>query len=187
MKKITAFILCFFSEYCKFIRKRRRFLYELQANLRSLYFMANKVEAIVRFYQIIYPLQRTDRLNDLISDLEKRNYGQISALVNSLKNLQRKADEIYGNTETNLTIPGKKPDKYSIYLTWDSKGFKKMSASYFLRAELELRDQILPAEPGEVPVSKKTTWDIINNQAGIIVLNSSNSLLEELTVIEEWL
>ncbi len=187
MKKIIAFIVCLFSGHYKFIREKRKFLYELQANLRSLYFMTNKVEAIVRFYQIIYPLQRTNRLDGLISHLEKRDYGQISALVSSLKNLQKKADEAYGNNEVNLTIPGKKPDKYSIYLSGDVKGFKKMSASYFLRAELELKEQILPPDSDETPVSKKTVWDVVNNQAGTIVLNSSNSLLEELKVIEDWL
>jgi len=177
MKKLYAKILCMFSSYKKVIRKERLWLLNFQTELRRFYFMKNKVEGLVKFFKLLYPLQQNRNIDCFIAKLEKRNDGRIDELIITLKKINQIIDDAWKNN-MNQTLPRKKPNKYTIYLS-GHKNFKRRPAAYFLKKSEELKKEIN---------NDSNTWDLINTKYGEFVNEITAKLLSEIEIIEDkWL
>lgn len=84
---IIAPVKNFFSPAETLIKKEREVLLNLKKELQKLETMPNKIEAIVKLFQIVSPMNDSNNFNDLLKSLEKRNYGQLTKKIVAFKSL----------------------------------------------------------------------------------------------------
>lgn len=183
MEKICRFIFCIFSNWRKCCIGKKKVISKFQSDLRGALLTPNRVQALVKIFQIIYPFQTQQKLIE-VEKLKKRNYGQIDGLIISLETLYKTIDEIWRNP-INQTIFGKVPDQYSIYISKNLMGFSKLPASYFLKHEERLKKEIVSTT--ELELGIKNQWEMINKHADKYVCLFANQILKELETIKKWL
>lgn len=177
-------ILHFFCGHEKAINQNKKVLMQLQTDLRRPYFMSNKIEALVYFFETIYPFSSGEKLGDLASRLEMVNYGQLDELVLSLKSLQKEIDSAWKD-EMNETIERHTPDKTSIYLPGNFKGIKRRSAEFILKNRDELESNSF-VSAGDSLIPRTNTWEKLSFVAQEFTDNKTKKMLEHLEIIEKW-
>ena len=182
--KIRQRILNFFCGHKKVIHQSKNSLVELQTDLRKPYFMPNKIEALVYFFETIYPFSCKERLDNLNLRLEMVNYGQLDELVSALKSLQAEIDSVWKD-EMNQTIERRAPDKSSIYLPGNFKGIKRRSADFILKNHEELKSNSFVVA-GDSLIPRTNTWEKLSFVAKQFTDSRTKKLLDILEVIEKW-
>ena len=109
MKEINAYLKNLGSSYKKDLKIILPQLDLLKSELSEIYVMSNRIVALVYFFKVISPLQDAGGFREIISKLEKRNYGQLDLLINCFKELQRQVDHsgrnLSGINRTNFGEP----------------------------------------------------------------------------------
>jgi len=185
MKKVLAFISAFFSNPKNDIKKSVAQIDDLQRELEKINYMPNKVEAIVRLFQVISPIQDTGGFASLISKLQKKNYGQLDQVIEALETLQKHftnaGRSIYG---FNRTKEGEAVTAEKVYLG-NVHGVWTKPASYWLEKQEEFKKDIredLSRDP-EKPI---TTWYCIHDyQAANFVKSHVDGILMQILVIRK--
>jgi len=109
MKEISVYLKNLGSSYKKDLKIILPQLDLLRSELSEIYVMSNRIVALVYFFKVISPLQDADGFKEIISKLEKRNYGQLDLLIGYFKELQRQVNHsgrnLSGINRTNFGEP----------------------------------------------------------------------------------
>lgn len=183
MKKGNLFTRLFFNSK-KVITKLHPILDELEKEIKAIEAMNNKVEAMVKLFQVTSPLQDAGGFSQEIFLLNKyaskKMRNEIEALQILQIHLRRAGRDEYG---INRTKPGEMVTADKVYLG-NVFGLWTKAASYWLsqkeRLEKELRPDV--SKDSKKPVS---TWYLINDyQAGDFVKSHTNSMLQQISVLK---
>jgi len=178
MKKVNV-VLGFFFKSKKVVANLHPKLEKLEKEVQAIDAMDNKVEAIVRLFQVLSSLHDEDGFNQEITLLSKYASRKMRNKINALQILQmhvRNAGRCeYG---MNRTKKGEAVTPDKVYLG-DIYGLWTKTADYWLsektRLEKELRLDL--SKNPEKPVS---TWYLINDcQCGTFVNSHTKGILEQ--------
>jgi len=158
-------------------------LSNLEKSLTEIQGTSNKVEAIVKLFQIISPIQDAGGFSALISKLQKKNRKKFATKLQALEILQKHFENA-GRCESgfNRTKTGEEVTSSKVYLG-DVYGIWTKPASYWLNHQQELEQDFredLSKDP-EKPVS---TWYCINGQAGTFVRSHAEGILKQISVLK---
>lgn len=185
MKKFIARIKSFFSNPQNDVNKILPNLQELKKQLIEIQQMPNKVEAIVKLFQVISPLQDAGGFKQTIFTLQEKNYGQLDQIISALETLQIHFIKA-GRCEfgMNRTQKGEEVTAAKVYLG-DVFGIWTFNAAYWLQNEEKLKKdkrEDLTKEGAEKPV---TTWYCINDyQAGTFVKSHVEGILNQISILQ---
>jgi len=179
MKKVNFFTDLFNSSK-RIIKNIQPELQSLEEEIKKIDAMDNKIEAIVRLFQIISPIQDAGGFSQEISILEKRKKVK-SSQIKALKALQKyfctSGRAIFG---MNRTAVGEKVTAEKVFLG-NVFGIFTKSAAYWLSKKSEL-EKTLRYDISKNPVSN---WYLINDyQCGEFVKNHTNGILEQIAVLK---
>lgn len=185
MKKVFAFIRAMIWNPKRDFRKVNQKADKLQKQMKEISAMPNKVEAIVRLFQVISPLQDAGGFSDVITKLKKKNYGQIDKEILALESLQshfRSAGRnIFGY---NRTKPGEEVTAQSVYLG-DVFGLFTKTAAYWLSKQEELK-KVYRQDISKDPSNPVTDWYCINDyQAGPFVKHHAEGIMQSIELIKK--
>jgi hypothetical protein len=185
MKKIKAFFSALFSSPKNCLKQYEVQLNSLKSEIEKIRTMPNKVEAIVKLFQVVSPIQDAQIFPELIKKLQKKNYGQIDLLVESTKTLLKHLDnagrELYG---FNRTKKGEAVTSENVYLG-DVYGIWTKNAAYWLSHQIELENDPRPDLTKKDAKKEVTTWYCINDyQAGDFVEKSTKHILAQIKEIQ---
>lgn len=174
-----------FSPAANDLKKIENDLSFLQKEMQEISKMNNQVEAIIRLFKVISPIQDKGGFSQTISKLQEKNYGQLDQIISALEVLQihfRNAgrDE-YG---INRTKTGEEVTSAKVFLG-DVFGIWTKPASYWLANQEECKKMIRPdvSKDQNNPVS---TWYLINEyQAGSFVKSHTKGILEQIAVLKK--
>ncbi len=168
----------------KVFKKIQPRIQNLEAEIRTIGAMENKVEAIVRLFQIISPLEDEGGFNKEIGALKKRNWrGRFNTQIQALEVLQRHITnagrDLYG---FNRTKRGQEVAAHNVFLggvfgLWDR------SAAYWLaeRSKLERTFRLDISKNPERPVSE---WSLINDHmCEPFVRSHTEGILKQIEVL----
>lgn len=182
MNKVNFFALLFFSSKRVFKSIQPK-IKNLEKEMREIDAMENKVEAIVRLFQIISPLQDSGGLSQELSDLRKCNRnGKFKRQIEALEILQAHFHSA-GRSEygINRTARGEKVTADKIFLG-NVFGLWTEKASYWLSKKTELENTLRPDVSLEKPVSN---WYIINDyQCGGFIKSHASGIIEQIAVLK---
>ena len=180
MKKINL-LSGLFSSSSKIIEKIQPRLMSLEAEIEKIKTMDNKVEAIVKFFQVISPLQDAKVFRWEIFCLKIRNRnGKFNAQIEALGAL-RAHFYIAGRSGINRTAKGEDVTAEKIYLG-NVFGLPPNTAAYWLKEQSLLEKTFRPDVSGrEKPVSN---WDLINDQCGGFVKSHTDGILSQIKVLK---
>ncbi len=157
----------------------------LEKEMLEISKMDNKVEAIIRLFKVISPIQDNGGFSKTICELQKKNFGQLDQIISALEVLQihfrRAGRSEYGMNRTKV---GEEVTSENVFLG-NVFGIWTKSASYWLANQKEcekmLRGDV--SKDSENPVS---TWDIINEyQAGAFVKSHTRGILEQIAILKK--
>jgi hypothetical protein len=185
MKKVFAFIRAMIWSPKRDFRRINEKAVMLQKQMQEISVMPNKVEAIVRLFQVISPLQDAGGFSDVITKLKKKNYGQIDQEISALESLQshfRSAGRnIFGY---NRTKPGEEVTAQSVYLG-DVFGLFTKTAAYWLSKQAELQKDYR-RDISKDPNNPVTTWYCINDyQASPFVKHHTEGIIKSIELIKK--
>ena len=167
------------------LKKIRNELDSLEKEMLEISKMDNKVEAIIRLFKVISPIQDNGGFSQTICELQKKNFGQLDQIISALEVLQihfRRAGRYeYG---MNRTKPGEEVTPEKVFLG-NVFGFLTKPASYWLENQEECKKEIrsdVSFKDRKDPVS---TWDIINDQAKVFVESHTGGILKETAVLKK--
>ncbi len=157
----------------------------LQKEMKEIEMMGNKVEATVRLFEIISPLQDKGGFSQAISKLQEKNYGQLDKIISALEVLQKHFGNA-GRSEfgMNRTKVGEEVTSSKIFLG-DVFGLFTKSAFFWLEKENECKKELRPdiSNDHKNPVSN---WYIINDhQAGSFVKSHTEGILKQVSFLLE--
>ncbi|TSD03155.1 MAG: hypothetical protein Athens071416_216 [Parcubacteria group bacterium Athens0714_16] len=183
MKKFIAFLKSLFKSPKKDLKKILPTLEELQKQMLSIEAMDNKVEAIVRLFQVISPVQDSGGFSQTLSVLQAKNYGQLTETIGALEILQKHINNAgrspYG---MNQTKKGQEVTAADVFLG-DVFGIWTKPASYWLSKQDELKKEFR-VDISKDPKNPVTTWYCLNDyQAGIFVKSHTDGILEKITIL----
>lgn len=179
--KITRY-LC--SGPKKKIKTDKRFD-NLTCQMLKIQKMDNKVWAMVNLVKKISLLQDDGGFSELIADLNKRNYGQINSLIQSLELIQRHIERAGRNKKFNSSKKGEEVTACNVFLG-DIFGLPSEPASYWLERQELLKKEIRTDLQDDL-IRVITNWTCINNQAGNFVIYHTGSILKELEKIQTFI
>lgn len=157
----------------------------LEQEIRTIGAMENKVEAIVRLFQIISPLEDEGGFNKEIGALKKRNWrGRFNTQIQALEVLQRHITnagrDLYG---LNRTVKGEEITPEKVFLG-DVFGLWTKPAAHWLAEKPRLEKTFRPdisKNPGK-PVSN---WYIINDyQCGGFVRSHTDGIMKQIAILK---
>ncbi|MFA5838736.1 MAG: hypothetical protein WC849_02260 [Candidatus Paceibacterota bacterium] len=141
MKKVIAFLKSFFMSPKKDIEKIALQLQALGEQVKFVASMPNKVEAIVKLFQVVSPIQDSGGFSQTLSVLRAKNYGQLNEVLETLEILQKHLHNAgrcqYG---MNRTKSGEQVTAADVFLG-DVFGIWTKSASYWLSKQEELKKE----------------------------------------------
>lgn len=176
-----------FSPVVNDLKKIENDLSFLEKEMEEINKMENKVEAIVRLFKVISPIQDKGGFSQTITKLQEKNYGQLDELISAFGVLQthfkNAGRDEYG---INRTKEGEEVTLEKVFLG-NVFGIWTKSASYWLsnQKQFEIEDSgVTPkAESGKEYIS---TWYCINDyQAGNFVKSHTTGILEQISVIKK--
>lgn len=160
-------------------------LNELEEELKKIDAMDNKVEAIVRLFQIISPLQDTGGFSQEIFELKKYNCNdkfntQIKAIEVLQEHFQNAGRSAYG---INRTTRGEEITNEKVFLG-NLFGLHTKTADYWLseKSKLEKNFRRDISKNPEQPISE---WYIINDhQCGNFVKSHTDGIIKQIQMLK---
>lgn len=154
-------------------------LITIEKSLKEIDSMQNKVEAIVKLFQVISPLQDENLFaGDLqkLQKLGKKFQPEIESISTIRTHLERAGRNIYGMNRTKI---GEQVTSDKVYLG-DVFGLWTNTASFFLqkREMLEKQERLDVSKDPKNPVS---SWYLINDyQCGNFIKSHTSGMLAEI-------
>ena len=183
MKKFIAFFKSFFMSPKNDIKKINPQLKLLEEQMKFIASMQNKVEAIVKLFQVVSSLQDSGGFSQTLSVLQTKNYGQLTETIEALETLQKHFKNA-GRCQfgINRTKKGETVTAADVWLG-DVFGIWTKTAAYWLSRQEELK-QDLRLDISKDPNNPVTTWYCINEyQAGGFVKSHTDGILEEVKIL----
>lgn len=184
MKKVSFFSGLFFSSK-KTIEKIQPQLQSLEEEIKAIEAMENKVEAIVRLFQVISPIQDAGGFSQEIFDLKKHNRdgkfnGQIEALGILQKHFRNAGRSEYG---MNRTVKGEEVTNEKVFLG-NVFGVWTKTAAYWLSEKSKLEKTFRP-DVSKYPESPVSEWCLINDyQCDSFVKSHTEGILKQIKVLK---
>lgn len=159
----------------------------LQKEMVEISEMENKVEAMVRLFKVISPIEDNGGFSQTIQKLQKKDYRMSKKLdqrISALKTLNSyfiNTRNVYG---FNRTKPGEEISAEKVFLG-DIFGIWTLNASYWLKNQEECKKTFRPdvSKNPEKPVS---TWYLINDyQAGPFVKEKTEGILKQIVILKK--
>lgn len=174
-----------FSPVINDLKKIENDLNSLQKEMLEISRMDNKVEAILRLFKIISPIQDKGGFAQTIFALQRKNYGQLDQIISALEVLQihfRNA----GRDECgmNRTKAGEEVTSSKVFLG-NIFGLWTLPASYWIENKKKLEKTTRPdvSKNPEAPISE---WYLINEyQAGSFVKSHTDGILEQISILKK--
>jgi hypothetical protein len=158
-------------------------LNQLEIEMQKVLVLDNKIKAIVRFFQIVSPLQDAGGFIKTIRVFEKHARGHektLKALKDLQSQLQKSGRCQYGMNRTEL---GQEVTEDNVFLG-NVYGLWTETAHYWLSHEQKLKDNVRDdiSLRGQYPVSD---WYIINNyQCGEFVDYNAENILKQIAILK---
>ena len=184
MKKESFFASLFFNSE-KIIESIQSKLQDLEKEMKKIDAMENKVEAIVRLFQVISPIEDAGGFSEELYLLKKHNRkGNLDCRIRALETLNLHFDQAgrsdYGlnrtkvgeEVTTNNVFPG------NVYGIWTKP------ASYWLAKKTELEKSLRPdwSKDKKNPISD---WYLINKcQCGSFVESHTKGILKQIQLLK---
>lgn len=187
MKKMKNLFLGLFYSPKKVMEKIQPQLKSLEEEMQKIQTMDNKVEAIVRLFQVISPIQDAGGFRQEILELKKHNHKSgLDSLIKSLEILQEHFEaagrDKYGmnRTEKNEEVTSDKVFLGNIFGLWTN------TATFWLREKPKLvnrpRPDVLVDSKNRIPGSD---WDIINDlQCGGFIGNHTKGIIDQIKLLK---
>jgi hypothetical protein len=183
MKKANFFASLFFNSRKVFVNIQPR-IQELEKEIQSIERMENKVEAIVRLFQVISPIQDAGGFSQEIFELRKRDNGKFCQEIEALAVMQKHFSNA-GRSEfgINRTKKGEEVNADKVYLG-DIFGIWTKTADYWLAKKEELKKDLRP-DVSVNPENPISTWYLINDhQCGSFVKSHTDGILEQIAILK---
>jgi len=186
MKKILRYFYAHIASPKKDLKKILNNLDVLKKQMNEIQLMPNKVEAIVRLFQVLSPLQDKGGFSQTYHKLLEKNYGQLNEAIKAIESIQKHIANCGRKQALNRSEPGEEVTAANVYLgeVW---GIWCKPASYFLQHQrkLDLEDSgVTPSatcKRGYVSV-----WYCINDyQASPFVESHTNGILRNIEVLRK--
>ncbi|MFA5024513.1 MAG: hypothetical protein WC523_06190 [Patescibacteria group bacterium] len=183
MKKANFFAGLFFNPK-KVIANIQPRIQELEKEIKSIEAMDNKVEAIVRLFQIISPLQDAGGFSQEIFELRKHDNVKFGQQIEALSVLQKHFSNA-GRSEygINRTKKGEEVNAEKVYLG-NVFGIWTKTAAYWLEKKEELKKTLRP-DVSKNPGNPISNWYLINDyQCGGFVKSHTDGILEQIAILK---
>ncbi len=185
--KIVARIRATFSSPKKDIKTILPTLENLKKELEEIQKMQNKVQAIIRLFQTISPLQDAGGVSQTCSKLQEKNYGQLDKAIHALEVLQKHLHNAGRNKYgMNRTIQKEEVTAAKVFLG-DVFGIWTYPASYWLENQEKCDNQ--PVESALLKNSDRnaSVWQCINDyQAGSFVKSHVEGILNQIGILQAF-
>lgn len=184
MKKVNLFSSLFFSSK-RVIENIQPKIQSLEEEMKKIDAMHNKVEAIVRLFQVISPIQDAGGFSQEIFDLKKHNRNgklnvQIEALVILQTHFHNAGRSEYG---INRTAKGEEITTEKVFLG-NVFGLWTKTAAYWLSEKSKLEKTFCP-DVSKDPEKPASNWYLINDyQCGGFVKSHTDGILEQIQVLK---
>lgn len=167
------------------LKKIENDLNSLQKEMLEISMMDNKVEAIIRLFKVISPIQDKGGFSQTICTLQEKNYGQLDQIISALEVLQihfkRAGRDEYG---INRTKAGEEVTSAKVFLG-DVFGIWTKPASYWLANQEECK-KMLRHDVSKDRNNPVSTWYLINEyQAGGFVKSHTDGILEQIAILKK--
>jgi hypothetical protein len=157
----------------------------LTREMETIQQMPNKIEAIVRLFQVISPIQDAGGFKATLKQIQSKNYGQVSPIViEALETLQKHFENAgrcqFGINRTKVGQPVTADDVWlgNVFGLWTK------TAAYWLGREEELKKEER-LDISKDPNNPATNWYCIHDyQAGGFVKSHTTGILDNLKVLE---
>ena len=182
--KIKETVKAFFSDPKKDIQAILPQLISLKKEIEKIQNMSNKVEGVVKLFQVISPLQDARAFSKTIISLEKKDYGQLNRQITALTVLRSHINNA-GRSEYgwNRTCAGESVDASKIFLG-NCYGIWTKTAAYWLQHEEENKKDFRP-DVSKNPDKPVTTWHLINDcQCGDFLKSHVDGILKQIFVLQ---
>lgn len=183
--KAIKFLWASLSPAVNDLKKIENDLDSLQKEMLEISAMDNKVEAIVRLFKIISPIQDKGGFSQTIFALQGKNYGQLDQIISALEVLQvhfkRAGRNEFG---INRTKAGEEVTSSKVFLG-NVFGIWTDTASYWLENQ-EKWKKTLRYDVSKDPEKPVSTWYLINEyQAGGFVKSHTDGILEQIAILKK--
>jgi hypothetical protein len=182
--KIKETVKAFFSDPKKDIQAILPQLISLKKEIEKIQNMSNKVEGVVKLFQVISPLQDARAFSKTIISLEKKDYGQLNRQITALTVLRSHINNA-GRSEYgwNRTYEGEAVDATKVFLG-NIYGIWTKTAAYWLQHQKENEKDFRP-DISKNPEKPITTWYIINDtQCGNFIKSHTEGILKQISVLQ---
>jgi hypothetical protein len=183
--KVIARIIAAFSSPKKDYKLIVGQLENLKKEMEEIQEMPNKVEAIIRLFQVISPLQDAGGFSQTAAKLHEKNYGQIDMAIAALNSLQKHFSNA-GRGAMNRTEPGEEVTAAKVFLG-DVFGIWTHPASFWLQNQARFENENSGLTPKQdcgreyIPV-----WYVINDhQAGGFVRSHVEGILKQIGILKQ--
>lgn len=184
MKKVNFFTGLFFNSERVFANIQPK-IQNLEEEIKKIDAMENKIEAIVRLFQVISPIQDTGGFSQEIFDLKKHNRNfKFNAKVKALEALQK---HFYNSGRSeygiNRTTKGEDVTNEKVFLG-DVNGLWTQTAAYWLNQKLKLEQSFRPdvSKNPEKPISDGALIDV-NSYCVYFVKSHVDGILEQIKML----
>ena len=182
--KTIRFLKAIFSPAVNDLKKIENDLNFLKKEIEEILKMDNKVEAIIRLFNVISPLEDKGGFSQTISKLQKKNYGQLDQIISALEVLQlhfkNAGRSEYGFNRTKVV---EEVTSAKVFLG-DVFGIWTKPASYWLANQEECK-KTLRRDVSKDPENPVSTWYLINDyQAGRFVKSHTDGILKQIFVLK---
>lgn len=167
------------------LKKIENDLNSLQKEMLEISKMDNKVEAIIRLFKVISPIQDKGGFSQTIFTLQKKNYGQLDQTISALEVLQKHfknaGREPYG---LNRTKQYEEVTSAKVFLG-DVFGIWTKPASYWLENQEKCKNE-KHYDASKDPNNPVSVWYLINDyQAGSFVKSHTEGILEQISILKK--
>lgn len=187
MKNLVKVLKATLSPAVNDLKKIENDLSTLQKEMETISKMDNKVEAIIRLFKVISPLQDKGGFSQTIFKLQEKNYGQLDQIISALEILQKH----FGNAGRdqfgiNRTQVGEEITSAKVFLG-DVFGIWTKPASFWLENQKRFETEDSGVSPkagcGREYIS---VWYCINDyQAGGFVRSHTKGILEQISILKK--
>jgi len=182
-RNIVARFKAYFSNPLNDINKIEEKLSDLKQQMQEIANMPNKVQAIVKLFQVISPIQDAGGFKQTIFSLQEKNYGQLNSIISALEVLQRH----FGNAGRsaygmNRTKVGEEVTAAKVFLG-NVFGIWTFTAEYFLQEEDRMKTETRE-DISKDPAKPVTNWYCINDyQCAGFVGSHVEGILEQVNIL----
>lgn len=185
--KAIKFLKDLLNPTASYLKKIENDLNLLQEEMQEISKMDNKVEAIVRLFKVISPIQDRDGFSQTICKLQEKNYGQLDQIISALEVLQKHFKNA-GRSEfgINRTTAGEEVTAAKVFLG-EVFGIWTKPASFWLENQKKFEAEDSGVTPkAESGCDTISIWYCINDyQAGNFVKSHTSGILEQISILKK--